>query len=48
MVGINKKIRKDFTKDQISVIIVSNDPCKRIPTKFLNMVPMIFYIKVFK
>ena len=33
---LTKRIRKDFTKDQISVIIVSNDPCKRIPTKFLK------------
>jgi diguanylate cyclase (GGDEF)-like protein len=33
---LTKKIRRSYTKDEISVIIVSNDPCKRIPTKFLK------------
>ena len=33
---LTKKIRKDFTKDEISIIIVSNDSSRKIPAKFLK------------
>ena len=33
---LTKKIRKEFTKDEISVIIVSNDLSRKIPAKFLK------------
>ncbi len=33
---LTKRIRRIFPKDELSVIIVSNDPCKKIPTKFLK------------
>jgi diguanylate cyclase (GGDEF)-like protein len=33
---LTKKIRKDFTKDKISIIIVSNDSSRKIPAKFLK------------
>jgi diguanylate cyclase (GGDEF)-like protein len=33
---LTKRIRKEFTKDEISVIIVSNDLSRKIPAKFLK------------
>ena len=33
---LTKRIRKEFTKDEISIIIVSNDLSRKIPAKFLK------------
>lgn len=33
---LTKIIRKKFAKDQISIIVVSNDPCRKIPAIFLK------------
>ena len=33
---LTKRLRKEFTKDEISIIIVSNDLSRKIPAKFLK------------
>jgi diguanylate cyclase (GGDEF)-like protein len=33
---LTKKIRRDYSKDELSVIVTSNDSSKRIPAKFLK------------
>lgn len=45
---LTKKIRKDYSKDELSIIVTSDDSSKKIPAKFLKYVQMIFYTKVFQ
>ncbi len=33
---LTKKIRRDYSKDELSIIVTSNDSSKRIPAKFLK------------
>jgi len=33
---LTKKIRKDYSKDELSIIVTSNDSSKKIPAKFLK------------
>lgn len=33
---LTKNIRKKYSKDEISIVVTSNDSCKRIPAKFLK------------
>lgn len=34
---LTKKIRRDYSKDELSIIVTSNDSSKKIPSKFLKL-----------